>query len=81
MLYARPGRGDPVTRLYRLNDQLFETDYASDKTFFLDGFSDFTAVQLQILQTLLPQADITLTLQTGCRSSLSSPRQSRPSGR
>ena len=62
---CKTGRGDPVTRLYRLNDQLFETDYASDKTFFLDGFSDFTAVQLQILQTLLPQADITLTLQTG----------------
>lgn len=62
---CKTGRGDPVTRLYCLNEQLFETDYASDKTFFLDGFSDFTAVQLQILQTLLPQADITLTLQTG----------------
>lgn len=62
---CKTGRSDPVTRLYRLNDQLFEADYAADKTFFLDGFSDFTAIQLQILTTLLPQSDLTVALPTG----------------
>ena len=61
---CKTGRNDPVTRLYALNDQLFEHPYAAGKTFYLDGFSDFTAIQTQILATLLPQADVVAALQT-----------------
>lgn len=61
---CKTGRSDPVTRLYALNDQLFAYPYAAGKTFFLDGFSDFTAIQTQILATLLPQADLVAALQT-----------------
>ena len=65
---CKTGRNDPITRLYTLDTQLFEEDYATGKRFYLDGFSDFTAAQRKILQTLLPQADITIALPAGDRS-------------
>ena len=53
---CKTGSADPVTRAVRLGQMLQEEDYASGRYFYLDGFSDFTGVQLQILQALAPQA-------------------------
>ncbi len=54
---CRTGRGDPVTRQMRLRDLLDETDFLDGRTVFLDGFSDFTALQQQILAAILAHAE------------------------
>ena len=59
------GAADPVTRLVRLEELLRQEQYAQTRTFYLDGFSDFTAVESQLLETLLRAAqDVTLVLRT-----------------
>lgn len=50
---CKTGRSDPVTRLERLCMLLRETDYAAEHTFYLDGFSDFTAIEREIVTELL----------------------------
>lgn len=63
---CKTGRSDPVTRLTRLEELLRQTDYAADKTIWVDGFSDFTAVELQILTALIKSArGVTLALCAG----------------
>ena len=57
---CKTGRSDPVTRLQRLQALLRETDYASEHIFYLDGFSDFTAVERQIVSELLRRAPETV---------------------
>ena len=47
------GQQDPRDRLAYLAKRLGQTDFARDKAFYLDGFSDFTGVELEILQQLL----------------------------
>ena len=54
---CKTGRGDPVTRQMRLRDLLDETDFLDGRTVFLDGFSDFTALQQQILAAILAHAE------------------------
>ena len=41
----------------RLRDLLDETDFLDGRTVFLDGFSDFTALQQQILAAILAHAE------------------------
>ena len=53
---CKTGRADPVTRLSRLAETLSQEDYCAGKRFYLAGFSDFTAVQLRILDAIFPQA-------------------------
>ncbi len=48
---------DPSTHLQRLCDILAEEAFAQGKTIYFDGFSDFTAVQLEIFKHLLCHAD------------------------
>lgn len=50
---CKTGREDPVTRQMRLRDILDETDFLDGREVFLDGFSDFTALQLEILDAML----------------------------
>ena len=54
---CKTGRGDPVTRQMRLRDLLDETDFLDGRTVFLDGFSDFTGLQQQILAAILAHAE------------------------
>ena len=46
-------RSDPVTRLSRLAKTLLDVPYAENRIFYLDGFSDFTGAELQIISSLL----------------------------
>lgn len=63
---CKTGRSDPVTRLTRLEALLRQTDFAADKTIFIDGFSDFTAVELQIVTALMKHAkSVTVALCAG----------------
>ena len=63
---CKTGRSDPVTRLTRLEEMLRQSDYAADKTVYLDGFSDFTAVEMQILTELMKRAQsVTMTVASG----------------
>lgn len=62
---CKTGRSDPVTRLERLSALLRETDYASEHLFYLDGFSDFTAIEAQSLVEILRRApEVTVALTT-----------------
>lgn len=54
---CKTGRADPVTRQVKLAETLEREDYCAGKRFYLDGFTDFTAVQLRILAAILPQAE------------------------
>ncbi len=54
---------DPQDRLSRLLEQLELSNHAEEHTFYIDGFSDFTAQELEIIAHLLtcsPQVTITL---------------------
>lgn len=53
---CKTGRGDPVTRQTRLCELLDETEFLDGREVFLDGFSDFTALQMQIISAILAHA-------------------------
>lgn len=44
---------DPSTRYMRLRDALARSDYAADKQFFFDGFSDFNGLEYEIIEQLV----------------------------
>lgn len=48
---------DPAVRLDALRCALAESDYAKGRKFYIDGFSDFTAQELQIIGELLRSAE------------------------
>ena len=50
---CRTGRGDPVDRMLRLLELLQEEDCLSSAELWLDGFSDFTRLQAQVVQVML----------------------------
>lgn len=54
---CKTGRGDPVTRQMRLLELLEETDFLDGREVFLDGFSDFTALQQQLIAAILAHAE------------------------
>lgn len=47
------GKADPSDKLIRLRDALTECDWAQPRWFYLDGFSDFTGAELDVLEVLL----------------------------
>lgn len=49
-------KADPSDKLYQLRDRLENSDWAADKRFYVDGFSDFTGSELQVLETLMQQS-------------------------
>lgn len=59
------GKQDPVTRLLRLLDILKEQPFAEGKRIYIDGFSDFTGIQFEIVTALLQSAeDVTVCITT-----------------
>lgn len=59
-------RQDPVTRLSQLAQRLLDVPYAEARVFYLDGFSDFTGAELQIISSLLSVSDeVQVCLTTG----------------
>ena len=50
------GSADPAGKLLGLRDTLTESHWAADRTFYFDGFSDFTGVELAVLEVLLRQS-------------------------
>lgn len=57
------GKADPATKLERLGEILWETQYPEGKTFYLDGFTDFTGLQAELIRTLLCRGcAVTVTL-------------------
>ncbi len=61
-------RQDPVTRLSQLAQRLLDVPYAQERVFYLDGFSDFTGAELQIIAALLSSSDeVQICLTTGGR--------------
>lgn len=54
---CKTGRADPVTRQMRLCELLDETDYLDGREVYLDGFSDFTVLQMQLLAAILAHAE------------------------
>lgn len=48
---------NPQSLLNRLLETLSESNYPAGKTFYLDGFTDFTGVQLEIIGELLWKAE------------------------
>ncbi len=54
---CKTGRNDPVSRMQRLLRKLEEEDFACGRIIYVDGFSDFTAVERNILTALMKQAD------------------------
>lgn len=62
---CKGSRSDPVMRLSRLGELLRQEDYAAERLFYLDGFSDFTALELQLVETLLRQGrEVQIALRT-----------------
>lgn len=62
---CKTGRQDPITKQLRLAEILQEQPYADGKRFYLDGFSDFTGIQMQIMQTLMQSSEeLTLSVTT-----------------
>lgn len=54
---------DPRDKLTLLRNQLLETDYAAKRHFFVDGFTDFSAQELGVLEALLRQSgNVTITV-------------------
>lgn len=47
------GSADPTDKLLSLSLMLAEGDWPSDRVFYLDGFSDFTGVEEQVLEALI----------------------------
>lgn len=54
---AKPAAATPSRARCAWRDLLDETDFLDGRTVFLDGFSDFTALQQQILAAILAHAE------------------------
>lgn len=60
---CRNAAQDPATRLTRLAELLTEQDYAADRQFWLDGFTDFTPQEREVIAALLTAgAEVTVSL-------------------
>ena len=60
------GRADPAERLQVLHTALVDTDWAADRCFYFDGFTDFTGAELAVLQALMRQGqDVWVALTLG----------------
>lgn len=52
---------DPTDSLYYLSNLLWENEFSNGREFLIDGFSDFTAPQFDVLRTLISKrAEITI---------------------
>ena len=59
------GKADPADKLNRLLDALETSDWSSERTFYFDGFGDFTGVEFSVLECLIGQAkDVWVSLRS-----------------
>jgi len=64
-------KADPTDKLLRLRDQIPGCEWIAGKTFYLDGFSDFTTVEEQVIESLLLYAkDVYINLPEGMKGSV-----------
>ncbi len=57
------GAGDPGDLLGELRETLLDTDYPEGRCFFVDGFTDFSAQELGVLDALLRRgSEVTVTV-------------------
>lgn len=61
------GTADPRDRLSLLKKKLEQSDYGRGRYFFVDGFTDFSAQELAVLQELLGQC-VQMTITVPCDS-------------
>ena len=60
---CKTGRDDPVTRQTRLLELLIEEPYLDGREVYLDGFSDFTPLQKQLVSAILRRAaEVTVSI-------------------
>ena len=60
------GQADPRDRLTLLRKKLLDGDYAQGRHFFVDGFTDFSGLELRVLEALLRRGEsLTVTLPAG----------------
>ena len=65
------GSADPAGKLLWLQEALTETDWAEARSFYLDGFTDFTGAELAVLEVLLrhsPHVWVTLPAGEGLQT-------------
>jgi ATP-dependent helicase/nuclease subunit B len=68
---------DPRDKLTLLRDKLLNTEYAENRYFFVDGFTDFSAQELSVLDALLRRG-VHMTVTVPCDSLDSSDRLFAP---
>lgn len=56
------GKMDPRDRMTLLAERLAESQFAVGKKVYIDGFSDFTAQEMEIISILLEQTDVIVTI-------------------
>lgn len=70
MAVCAAGSADPAEKLSRLRDILPDSGWAEGKTFYVEGFSDFTGLERELLGQLMTEgADLWVGLTTGDRES------------
>lgn len=64
------GKADPSDKLIRLVETLDGCSWAADKRFYIDGFSDFTGIELRVIELLTQNAkEVIVSLPTGNKGS------------
>lgn len=59
-------RADPAEKLTLLARRLADTGWATDRSFFVDGFTDFTGAEMAVLEQLMEDGrDVTVCLAVG----------------
>lgn len=57
------GKADPTDKLFRLSDELEESNWAAERTFYIDGYTDFTRAEQRVLEALVKHgAEVYVTL-------------------
>ena len=56
------GKMDPRDRMTLLAERLAESSFAKGKKIYIDGFSDFTTQEMEIIALLLEQTDVIITI-------------------
>lgn len=64
------GEADPSEKLLRLRDTLVETQWAAGKSVYIDGFMDYTGLEMAVLEAILCQADVYVTFTIGERETV-----------
>ena len=65
------GKADPTDKLLRLRDRIPQCEWIRGKSFYIDGFSDYTTVEEQVVESLIIYAkDVLVGLPEGMSGSV-----------